>query len=258
MAVVHRFPLICLAVLLTCSGCADYSQNGAPNYSFVQLKTMGERYLSAGDTALALKYLLMAERKRSDVPSLQYDLGLAYGSRKLEGKAIQHLEKALALKPDLAEASNALGVLYAEKGELDKAQRAFETALAVPTYQTPFYAVFNIGLLDERRQDWQGALDQYQKAVAMQSNYAQAYYRMGLMLEHLNRPRNALHAYEEAFDNDPNLAEAYFRYGQLSYRLGDVQQTALALRRVIELQPYSNMAEAARKTLDAVTAERGS
>ncbi len=258
MSGVRRLCVICVIVLLACSGCATYSQNGAPSYSFAQLKTIGERYLAAGDNALALKYLIEAEQKRSNVASLQYDLGLAYSARQMEGRAVKHLKKAVALKPDYAEALNALGVLYAKQGKPHQAQRAFEQALAIPTYATPFYAFYNIGLLDEQHHDWQGALQQYRKAVAVQADYAPAYYRMGLILEKLNHPYKARHAYAQAFQNAPKLAQAYFHYGQLSYRLGDVEAAVAALRHAIQLAPYSNMAAAARKTLHAATAGKGS
>lgn len=250
MSCANRFSVLCIILSLACGACAtDSGRSRAPSYSFEQLKQMGESYLTAGDNARALKYLLQANEKRPNDPEIQYDLGLAYGARGMSEVALTHFEKALTLQPDFAEASNAVGILYAQKGQLDKAQQAFEKALADPTYRTPSYALYNLGLISERRGDLQAALNQYRKAVQLQPNYAPAYYRLGLMLENLGRSDEALQAFGKAIESNPNMAEAYLHFGMMSYHLGEIKSAVSALQHVVQLNPYSPMANEARETL---------
>ena len=140
---------------------------------------MGEKFLAARDLGQALKYLTLAEKRRPNDPVIQYDLGLAYYERGLRSDALTHLKKALALKPDYPEAENALGRYYAEQGQYDQAQHAFQKALADPFYTTPQLALYNLGLVYEKKGDPEAALKQYQEAVRLQPNYGVAYYRMG-------------------------------------------------------------------------------
>jgi type IV pilus assembly protein PilF len=210
---------------------------------------MGTKFLAARDFGQALKFLSLAEKKRPNDPTIQYDLGLAYYERGLKSEAIAHLKKALVLRPNYPEVDNALGRFYAEDGHLDLARRSFESAINNPFYQTPQLAFFNLGLVYEKKGDPEMALKRYQEAVRLQRNYGLAYYRMGQMLEELRRADEAREAYGNAIEFSPDLVEAHYRYGVMSYTAGELENALYSLNRVVKLAPRSTMAEDARRYL---------
>ncbi len=227
-----------------------FNRDPSDNYSDYQLQQMGEKFLAARDLGQALKYLSLAEKRRPSDAVIQYDLGLAYYERGLKNEALNHLKKALSLKPDYPEAENALGRYYAEQGQLDQALWCFERAIANPFYATPQLALYNLGLIYEKKGDPDAALKQYQEAVRLQRNYGPAYYRMGLLLEEFRRADEAREAYGYAVEFAPNLVEAQYRYGVMSYTAGELENAFYSLNRVVKLAPRSTMAEDARKYLE--------
>jgi type IV pilus assembly protein PilF len=222
---------------------------GQPSLTADQLRKMGESYLAAGDYGQALTLLTQAEAKRPNDPVTQYDLGLAYDERGMASEALVHLQKALTLKPDYSDAYNALGRYYARQNQLDSAQEAFEKALSNPFYSSPHLALFNLGLVYEKKGNREEALKQYEEAVRLQPAYGIAYFRIGQNTEELGREDDARRAYGKAIQYAPEMTEAHFRYGVLSYNAGEWEPAQFSLNRVVKLEPYSPMADEARKYL---------
>jgi Tfp pilus assembly protein PilF len=225
-----------------------------PKLNADQMRQIGENYLAAGDTGLALQHLTMAEQKKPGDPVIQYDLGMAYWARGMPGEAIAKFEKALALKPDYAESSNALGALYAQQGDYSKAEAELQKAVANPFYQTPYFALYNLGMVDEKRGDPKAALEKYERAVRMQQAYAAPYLRMGIIREQMGDSSAALQNYKKAIQYNPKLAEAMLRIGLLHYRTRDFVAAREALSQVGRISPDSNFALEAQQYLDKMPA----
>lgn len=237
-------------LLVGCAACATVDEDPSARLTGEQLRGVGEKFLTVRDFGQSLRFLSMAEKKLPNDPAVQYDLGLAFDERGIPAEAIVHFQKALTLKPDYSDAQNALGRTYAKQGEMDKAQECFEKALADPFYGTPYLALYNLGLVYEKKEDLDTALKQYQEATRLQPSYGPAYYRMGQVLELLKRLDEARRAYGKAIEYSPDLVEAHLRYGVLCYMAGDLENTLYSLNRVVKLSPHSPMAEEARKYLD--------
>jgi type IV pilus assembly protein PilF len=246
--------LLFVGLVFVFGGCATLNRDPSDIYSDRQLQDMGEKFLAARDLGQALKYLTLAEKRRPNDPVIQYDLGLAYYERGLRSEALVHLKKALTLKPVFSEAENAMGRYYAEQGQYDQAQQAFQKVLADPFYSTPQLAFYNMGLIYEKKGEPEAALKQYHEAVRLKPNYGVAYYRMGQILEELHRADQARDAYSRAIEFAPELAEAHYRYGVMSYAAGELENALYSLNRVVKLAPYSTMAEDARRYLERLHA----
>jgi type IV pilus assembly protein PilF len=241
-----RFEVLVIVLTLVLSGCASTGGTGKGKaLSLKQLKEMGEKYIAAGDTASALKCLTEAEQKKPDDALVQYDLGLAYNQRGLTDQAISHYQQALKIKPVYPEAFNALGAVYADRGQIELAQESFQKALNDPFYQTPQYAAYNLGKLYEGKGDPERALTLYEQAVRFDPAYGLAWYRMGMILETLHRGDEARNAYGKAVSSTPDLAEAHLRYGVMSYQTGNMEAAIFSLSRVVKLAPNTSMADEA-------------
>ncbi len=118
-------------------------------------------------------------RRRARAPRRLYRLGTLLAKSGEAGRARAAFERALAMQPDLAEASNDLGALLAQGGELEAAIERFRAALA----STPEYpdALNNLGyaLLLSGRDDEARAL--YEKALALQPDFPEALNNLGLL-----------------------------------------------------------------------------
>ncbi len=238
-------------ILLFGAACATSQRRpGVEGLSADKLKELGEKYLVAGNMEQALKYLGDAEKKTPNDPQIQYDFGLAYGAMRQPDKSLAYFQKALALKPDYPEAHNAMGALHAEQGRSEEAREAFNRALAVPTYKTPYFAHFNLGRLYEKEGNLTQAIAEYREAVNLNPQYLSAYYRMGTLLETQDRYDEALQAYRDAISVSPDNVEAQYAFGRLSYDMGDLRSATTAFNRVVRLAPYSSMAVSAREHLD--------
>jgi len=249
-----RFSILWTACILFVPACTTISpKSEKPELTADQMRQMGENYLAAGDTGLALQYLTKAEEKQPNEPVIQYDLGMAYWARGLPNEAIPRFEKALTLKPDYAESSNALGVLYAQKGEYSKAEAAFQKALANPFYQTPFFALYNMGLIDEKRGNPKAALAKYEQAIRMQQAYAPPYLRIGIIQEQNGNYAGALESFNKAIQYNPNMAEALLHIGILKYKTSDFAGAQEALSQVVRISPDSDFAQEAKKYLETMS-----
>lgn len=243
-----RPELVLIVFLLVLPGCA--TTKSGPNYSARQLQTMGEKYIAAGDASSALKFLTEAEVKKPEDATIQYDLGLAYSLRTLTDKALFHFQKALKINPKYSEAWNALGSVYAERGQIELAREAFQKALEDPFYQTPQLPAYNLGRIYEKQGDNERALTYYQQAVKLEPLYGAAWYRIGQILETVRRGDEARHAYGKAVSSSPDLAEAHLRYGVMSYQAGDMEAALFSLTKVGRLAPNTPMADEARQYLE--------
>ena len=179
MTIKKRHQFLWLVLIFILASCATTSNDPFARYSADQLLQMGEKFLSANDVAQALKFLTQAETREPNNPMVQYYLGLAYDQRGAQPEALAHYQKAVTIKPDYSEASNALGALYARQSKYDLALDCFRKALSNPLYSTPYYAQFNIGRIYEMKGDMDLALQQYRDAVRLFPGYSLAYFRMG-------------------------------------------------------------------------------
>ncbi|SPF49935.1 exported hypothetical protein [Syntrophobacter sp. SbD1] len=252
-------PASCFSVLVSCfallmiSGCA--TAPGHSDNSAAHLQDVGEKYLAAGETADALKYLTEAEEKKSGDPTIEYDLALAYDQRQMPDKAVLHLEKALQIKPSYPEALNAMGSIYAKRGQLEPARAAFQKALDDPFYKTPQIAAYNLGRLYEKEGNSQRALPYYQQAAKIDEHYGMAWFSIGRVMEQLHRDDEARHAYGNAVHESPGLAEAQLRFGILSYQASDLDAALDSLSRVGKIAPNTDMADEARRYIEKLKSE---
>ncbi|MGC8492343.1 MAG: tetratricopeptide repeat protein [Syntrophobacteraceae bacterium] len=244
------FLYLAFAVALL-SGCATTSQQ-SPRLSADQLKSLGEKALSANDTGASLRFLTEAERERPHDAGIEYDLALAYNQRGFKDQALQHIKKALEIKPDYPEALNTIGYMYAVNGQFDLAKDSFTKALNDPFYQTPQIPAYNLGRLYEDRGDYTNALAYYRQAVKLAPGYAQAWYEIGRVLERTGKNDEARNAYEKAVQESSDMPQAWLRLGIMSYRAGDFKSAAGAFGQVQRAAPGSALANEAQKYLQKI------
>jgi Tfp pilus assembly protein PilF len=90
-------------------------------------------------TGLVLVALLSASPSFADArhdAKSQVEFGISVAQRGLWREAIYRWEKAVEVDPTYAAAYNNLGIAYEHEGQLDKARKAYEKALAIDPNNT--------------------------------------------------------------------------------------------------------------------------
>jgi Flp pilus assembly protein TadD len=160
------------------------------------------------DEGLEAAAVVAFERAAQASPSAStlYRLGALLAKSGEPARAKASFERALAMQPDLAEASNDLGALLAQAGDVDGAIVRFREALAsMPEYPDALnnlgYALLLTGHDDEAR-----AL--YQKALALQPDFPEALNNLGLLFGRAGDLDRAEQHFREALKRRADYGEA--------------------------------------------------
>ena len=124
----------------------------------------------------------------------------------LEG--IKYLEKSLQKDPKQFWALNTLGVGFLNISQYQKALINFKKAIAIkPEY---IDAHFNLAKVQRRLNKPKDAILSYSKCISLDKNYSEAFNnRANIFLEDLNEPEKALSDYRNFLKAYPNSAEAH-------------------------------------------------
>jgi predicted O-linked N-acetylglucosamine transferase (SPINDLY family) len=138
--------------------------------------------------------------------------------------------------PHHANALHMLGVIAAQTQDYAQAIALISQAISVSA--TGNVAMYNnlANALGEHG-DFDAAIVQYQQALALQPDYAEARNNLGVVFNNLGRFDEAIDCYQQALASAPDYAQAYFNIGVV-YQ--EQEQYALAMRhyeRAIALKP---------------------
>jgi Tfp pilus assembly protein PilF/peroxiredoxin len=167
--------------------------------------------------------------------SILYRLGNLLARTGQRDKARDAYERALALQPDLAEASNDLGALLAEQGELPAAIVRFRAALAfAPDYPDALnnlgYALLLSGREDEARQ-------LYERALKLQPDFPEALNNLGLILGQQGDLDGAYRYFSQALRARPGYGEAANNLALVLVNRGRTDEAIRLLQGFLEKNP---------------------
>ena len=238
--------LACLFTsLFTCS-CASDSAAIRKQKADVY-RHLGEGHLRENDPTAALAELLKAEKIYAKDPLLHYDLGLVYFAKEKFDLAIDHFNKAVALKSDgiYSDALNAKGRVYLSLKQWDKAIACFNQALDNLLYATPQLALSNLGEAYREKRDYERAIEAYDKALQESPAFPNAHRGLGLVYMDMGDYEAAVTFLEKAVRYAPNFARAYYDLGLAYTGQYDFQRAMSAFKKVVELVPDSPLADGA-------------
>jgi tetratricopeptide (TPR) repeat protein len=96
---------------------------------------------------------------------------------------------------------------------------------------------FTDGLKKYNEKDFKGAIADYNKAILINPNLADAYGNRGNAKSALGDKQGAIADYNEAIDLNPNLSEAYYNRAPVQMELGNPQRAIDDYTEAIRLQP---------------------
>jgi TolB-like protein/DNA-binding winged helix-turn-helix (wHTH) protein/Tfp pilus assembly protein PilF len=186
-----------------------------------------------------------------------------YASKDDNRKARELYQKAIELDPDFALAYAMLAWTHAfdamngwsEVREESLAQaHALATRAIVSDKELPI-AYFVRGLVYRERGEYMKALVEAEKAIAIDSNYANAHVLLATLLYYTGRPQEGLERIKKAMKLNPHHPYNYpFHLGQAYFILGRYQEAIEALEQGLGTNPSS---ERMRVWLAAAYAQAG-
>jgi len=212
------------------------------------IRNLGEAYLAAGNSTLALREFLKAYHLNRQDAYLHNDLGLAYLAKNRLRKSVEHFKKAVELKPDFAPAINNLGTSYLALKEWDKAIRTFLPLTKNILYATPQYAESNLAFAYLSKGNYIKAEYHYNNAIDLAPNYVIA--KRGLAILYRNRKeyKKALKLLKAALRISPKDGELYFQYAKTLEANGNVEKAKKAYVNAIKFGE-EKLSEKAQKRL---------
>ena len=148
---------------------------------------------------------------------------------------IDYYTRAIALKPNYAEAYNNRAVAYHNKREYSKAIEDYNAAIHFrPGYSRAYN---NRGLVYKAKKEYSKALSDFNNAILYDSDYSTAYNNKGLLHDEMGSPREAILAYDKAIQFNAKYKEAYNNRGVAKKNLGRFSQAIVDYDKALELDP---------------------
>jgi len=167
---------------------------------------LGNALLQAGKVPEAIGHLEQALRIKADYAEAHNNMGMALVRLGKVSEAIGHLEQALRINPDSAEAHNNLGDALLQTGKVQEAIGQLQQALRIaPNFAE---AHSNLGDAFLRSGKVREAIEQCQQAVQLKPDFAEAHFTLGSALEQAGRVQEAIKHYEEVLRIKPDSIEA--------------------------------------------------
>jgi len=155
------------------------------------------------------------------------------------GKAIEYLDEAIRLEPDVGPNYTLRGVAHDKLGQYQRAIRDYDTAIQLiirlkldyaETYILRGIAYFKLG-------QHQRAIQDYDTAIRLKPDYAEVYYNRGNAYLDLKQYQSAIQDFDAAIRLKPDYAEAYVLRGSAYAGLGQHQQAIKDFDVAIRLRP---------------------
>jgi len=193
-----------------------------------------------GQLDTAVKDYKKALALKPDYAEAQYNLGITLRELGQIDAAIKSYKQALTIKPDYFGAHNNLGNIFLELGQLDAAADHFEWAVA---YKPDFADAYNnLGIVCRQRDQVYDAIKNFEKAIDIKPDYFQAHSNLGNSLQLINQMDAAVKCYEKALTINPDYALGYVNIGLVHQEKGQIDDAIKQYEKAISIK--QNHAEA--------------
>ena len=149
-----------------------------------------------------------------------FEQALSLPEQDIDGK-IKEYSRAIALRPDYADAYNNRGIALCSKGKVKQGVEDYHEAIRLkPNYADAYYNLGNVLLENGYHQH---ALTNYAKAIRLKMDYADAFIGGGLAYFGLQNYTLAVASYTKAIRLKPDSAKAYLNRGNVYFEKGQYE-----------------------------------
>lgn len=148
---------------------------------------------------------------------------------------LEALDRAIALKPDCAEAYFRRGDVLQDLGRMQDALASYDQAV---TFKNDYAAAYcNRGNVLKDLKRFEQALENYDHAIALQPDLAAAHHNRGIVLQKLDRLEEALASYDRMIALQPDFPPTHYNRGNVLKDLKRLTEAVESYDRTIALLP---------------------
>ena len=178
-----------------------------------------------------------------------------YASQREFFKAVEHLSKALDIKPRYIDAYVQLAIACSRLGWIDKALESYAIVLQLdPNSPSAQYGLkvlghYQIGLIHARKGAFEKAKTQYQFAIELDPELSLPHFQLGYLLTQQGKFKEAVPFYQKAIALYPNHTGAYYQLANAYFRIGEQDEGKRHLEKFWEIKAKErfNLAERSLK-----------
>ena len=178
-----------------------------------------------------------------------------YASQREFFKAVEHLSKALNIRPREVEVHVQLAIACSRLGWIDKAVESYAIVLHLdPNSPSAQYGLkvlghYQLGLIHARKGTFEKAKTQYHLAIELDSELSLPHFQLGYLLTQQGKFEEAVPFYQKAIALYPNHTGAYYQLANAYFRLGKQEEgkRQLGKFREIKAKERFNLAERSLK-----------
>jgi tetratricopeptide (TPR) repeat protein len=203
--------------------------------SAITLNLLAIIHMARGRNTAALFHFDRALALRPDFADAWSNRGALLKSLGRHADALESFGRALELQPDHVSVLNNRAALLQELGRNDEALPDYDRALALqPDYPE---ALNNRGIVRYELGRFEDAVADYDRAIVLRPDYADAFGNRGNALGRLRRHEEALAAYDRALALQPRYAEALNNRGIALRALGRLEASLASHDAALKLRP---------------------
>ncbi len=156
-------------------------------------------------------------------------------ARKLFAKAVDAFKQAIRLKPDYAEAYEALGLMYWCLQMPKEEMEVYKQMVRLEPYNAEEH--YRLGIAYAKLGRYSEAVDAFKQAIRLKPDFAMAHLGLGLAYDDLGMYGEAIEAYKQTISLNPTLLTAHFSLGTDYGKSGMYREAMEAFKQTIRLKP---------------------
>jgi len=211
----------------------------------VDLFRLGAQQLAAGMIDKAIEAFEKGVQLKPDVKEGWYNLGVAYGRKKLYTKEIASYSKALELDPNYVNALHNLGLAYVDLAQKDKALDVLQKAAKAD----PKDKMLQLQIQDVAKERLAYELEEFHERVVHYPTEMLFQYEYGLRLFKTKRFDDAIGALQIAQNNPKVRADALYYLGQAFFEKGLMSEAIDTLKRSKDSYELAETGDAKSKNI---------
>ena len=181
------------------------------------------------------KYSMPDKRTKEDLEYIFKKASSAHRQGRF-AQAEKGYRKVLKKRPDWGRALNALGTLFLDRNQADRAEKIFKQAVRL----TPPHlsACYNLGRMKQIANDHRAAVPIYKIMLNEQPDIGEAWNNLGVAYRETGQPDGAISCFRKAVIFAPEMAEAWNNLGVAQDESKLIGDALNSYKKAIEIQPH--------------------
>lgn len=133
-----------------------------------------------------------------------------------------------------------LGNNYFGKNEYQKAIESYQKAIKINSEYSSAY--YNLGIVYPKIKEYSKSIESYEKAIELNLEDSNGYYNLGIVYTKIEQYEKAIESFNKALEFNPSNSSTYFNLGNLYKKIEQYERAIELYEKSIELDPKNSSA----------------